>query len=145
MIMSFIKHMEGVVNETEKLRIVLRSSVDDDPFAGQSGQYARDTKTFLSVAELQGGQIVRPRLAMDSTEVQTMLEFGPLAHDALKILGPALIAWLHGRAGRRIEVSGFGIRIKANSVEEAERLIEKLAGLKGSQPTHKKPSEEDHE
>ena len=78
---------------------------------------------------------MRPRLAMDSVEIQTVLEFvQPLAHDALKILGAALVAWVHGRAGRRTEASGFGISVKANSAEEAARLIDQLAAVKKSPP-----------
>lgn len=69
----------------------------------------------------------------------------PLAHDALKVLGPALVAWIHGRAGRRVEVSGFGVRIKANSVDDAERLLEELSALKDSQPASRKPKKKDHE
>lgn len=61
--------------EAEKLQIVLRSSVNDDPFAGQDSQYARDLKEFLAVAESQGGTIVRPRLTMDSVQIQTVMEF----------------------------------------------------------------------
>ncbi|MFM0382739.1 hypothetical protein [Paraburkholderia dipogonis] len=127
---------------TEQLQIVLRSSVNDDPFAGRDSQYARDLKEFMVVAESQGGSIVRPRLTMDSAEIQTVLEFvQPLTHDALKILGAALVAWVHGRAGRRTEASGFGIKVKANSAEEAERLIDKLAAVKKS--THAKDKKHD--
>ncbi|MDR6482861.1 hypothetical protein [Paraburkholderia terricola] len=68
----------------------------------------------------------------------------PLAHDALKILGAALLAWVHGRGGRRVEVSGFGVKLKANSAEDAERLLEKLATLKDSQPAPKKSRKKDH-
>lgn len=87
--------------DTEKLQLVLRSSVNDDPFAGQNSQYVRDFKQFMAVVESQGGRIVPPRLTMDSAEIQAVLEFvQPLTHDALKILGAALVAWVHGRAGR---------------------------------------------
>lgn len=119
--------------ETERLQLVLRSSVNDDPFAGQGSQYAHDMKRFMEIAESHGGAIVRPRLTMDSAEIQTVLEFvQPLTHDALKILGAALVAWVHGRAGRRTEANGFGIKVKANSAEEAARLIDKLAAVKKS-------------
>ena len=57
----------------------------------------------------------------------------PLAHDAINVLGAALVAWIHARAGRRTEIQGFGVIIKANSVEEAGQLLEKLSALKESQ------------
>src|SRR5476649_3092234 len=93
---------EHSLADTEKLQLILRSSVNDDPFAGQNSQYMRDLKQFMAVVESHGGRIVPPRLAMDSSEIQTVLEFvQPLTHEALKILGAALVAWVHGRAGRR--------------------------------------------
>lgn len=122
------------MNPTSKLVITLRSSKHDDPFAQQDSQYARDMKEFQSVAESLGGKLVPPRLAMDSVEIQTVLEFvQPLAHDAIEVIGAALVAWVHARAGRRTEVSGFGVSIKANSAEEAGQLLEKLSALKASQ------------
>ena len=36
--------------DPDHLRIVLRSSVNDDPFAGLDSQYARDLKAFLDIA-----------------------------------------------------------------------------------------------
>ena len=124
------------MNSTDKLVVTLRSSRHDDPFAEQDSQYARDMKQFLSAAESQGGKIVPPRLTMDSVEIQTVLEFvQPLAHDAIKLLGAALVAWIHARAGRRTEIKGFGISIKANTAEEAGKLIDKLSALKESQDT----------
>lgn len=137
-----VLNKEHSLADTEKLQLVLRSSVNDDPFAGQNSQYVRDFKQFMAVVESHGGRIVPPRLAMDSAEIQTVLEFvQPLTHDALKILGAALVAWVHGRAGRRTEASGFGIKVKANSAEEAERLIDKLAAMKKS--THAKDKKHD--
>ena len=62
------------MNSTDKLVITLRSSIHDDPFVKQDSQYARDMKAFLSAAESQGGKIVPPRIAMDSAEIQTVLE-----------------------------------------------------------------------
>ena len=122
------------MNSTDKLVITLRSSIHDDPFVKQDSQYARDMKAFLSAAESQGGKIVPPRIAMDSAEIQTVLEFvQPLAHDAINVLGAALVAWIHARARRRTEIKGLGVSIKANSAEEAVQLLEKLSALKESQ------------
>ena len=130
--------------DTEKLQIVLRSWVSDDPFAGQDSQYVRDFKQFMAVVETHGGRIVPPRLTMDSATIQTVLEFvHPLTRDALKILGAALVAWVHGQAGRQTEASGFGIKVKANSAEEVERIIDKLSAVKKS--NHAKDKKHDCE
>lgn len=127
------------MNPTNKLVVTLRSSINDDPFAKQDSQYARDMKEFLRTADSQGGKIVPPRLTMDSVEIQTVLEFvQPLAHDAIQVLGAALVAWVRARSGRRTEVKGFGVSIKANSAEEAGQLLEKLSALKAVQETSDK-------
>jgi hypothetical protein len=120
----------GSLTHSDIIQIVIRSSVDDDPFGGPDSTYSKELNQFLRIAESQGGKAIQPRLTMDSAEIQTVLEFAaPLAHDALKILGAALIAWIHGRAGRRTEVSGFGIKIKTSSAEDAKRLIDQLEAL----------------
>jgi hypothetical protein len=116
----------------DSIQLVLRSSVDDDPYASSNSQYTRDFQQFQEVAEAQGGKIVPPELAMDSATVQTVMAFAPLAHDAIKYLGLGLVAWLHGRAGRKVEVSGYGIKVKATNAAEAEQLIDKLIAAKAA-------------
>jgi uncharacterized protein (DUF697 family) len=120
--------------EAEKLQIVLRSSVNDDPFAGQDSQYARDLKEFVAVAESQGGTIVRPRLTMDSVQIQTVVEFAQVLGP---IVGPAIAAavttWLQGRAGRKARIKVGDIEIEASSREEFDRLLTQALALKASQ------------
>ncbi|MGF6724596.1 uncharacterized protein (DUF697 family) [Paraburkholderia sp. GAS41] len=120
--------------EAEKLQIVLRSSVNDDPFAGQDSQYARDLKEFLAVAESQGGTIVRPRLTMDSVQIQTVVEFAQVLGP---IVGPAIAAavttWLQGRAGRNARIKVGDIEIEASSREEFDRLLAQALALKARQ------------
>ncbi len=118
------------MTKTDTFQLIVRSSIDDDPFAGPESRYSQELNQFLSVAQAQGGQLVRPRLSMDCAQVQAVVEFVvPLTEYALRILGPALVTWLHGRAGRRIEIHGFGIQIKAAPGAQAQRLIEQFAAL----------------
>ncbi|GAB5100536.1 hypothetical protein [Caballeronia sp. HLA56] len=112
------------------IQVAIHSSSDDDPFAGPGSRYSKELKQFLRVSESLGATAIRPQLTMDSAELQTVLEFAaPLTHDALNMLAAAVIAWVHGRPGRRTEVSGFGVKIRTNSVEDAKHLIDQLATL----------------
>jgi hypothetical protein len=115
------------MTDHESIKLILRSSVDDDPFVGSHGQYAQDLKLFLAIAEENGGRVVPPKLAMDSAIVQHVLAFEPLIRDSLKyVVGPAIVAWIAKKPCRKIEVGVDGIHIKATTVEEAQQLIDKL-------------------
>ncbi len=114
----------------DAVQIVMRSSVEDDPFGGPESQYSRELQQFLSILFAQGGQLVRPRLSMDNAHVQAVVEFGvPVSPGALEILAAALAAWIRGRAGRQIELSASRFKFKANSAAETRGLIEQFAAF----------------
>lgn len=119
-----------------RLRVVVWSSTNDDPFVGKDSQYARDIKTFLTAVEQQGGKLVPPRLAMDSVQIQTVVEFakivGPIVGSAI---AAAVTTWLQGRAGRKIRLKVGDVEIEASNPEDFERLLAEARALKGAQDT----------
>ena len=114
----------------DAFQLVVRSSVDDNPFAGPESRYSQEFQQFLGILLAQGGQLVRPRLSMDSAHVQAVVEFGvPVSQGALEILGAALAAWLRNRIGRQIELCGPHFKIKGNSAADTRGLIEQFAAF----------------
>jgi hypothetical protein len=98
-----LNQKETGMNTSDRLQITVLSSTADDPFAGKDSQYARDIKQFLTTIGSQGGELVRPRLALDSVQIQTVVV---VAQVLGPIVGPAIAAavttWLQGRAGRKV-------------------------------------------
>jgi hypothetical protein len=152
--MSFIKHTHGgempneIVeleeDEVEDGQVRLHLLPGEDEAMAQPGY----RQFHEQMVEAEVGIVAINSIDLQSAENIHLLSgiFDlPLAHDALKVLGPALLAWIHGRVGRRVEVRGFGVTIKANSVGDAERLLEKLTTLESSQPAAKKPRKKDRD
>ncbi|WP_144157638.1 hypothetical protein [Paraburkholderia sp. BCC1885] len=122
------------MNAPDRLRLVLRSSTNDDPFVGEGSQYARDIKTFLTAAEQQGGELVRPRLTMDSVQIQTVVEFAKVVGPIVgPVVAAAVTTWLQGRAGRKIRLKVGDVEIEASTPEDFERLLSEARALKATQ------------
>jgi len=122
------------MNTSDRLQITVLSSTADDPFAGKDSQYARAIKQFLTTVESQGGELVRPRLTMDSAQIQTVVVFAQVLGP---IVGPAIAAavttWLQGRAGRKVRMKVGDIEIEANTQEDFDRLLAQARALKAAQ------------
>ncbi len=53
-----------------------------------------------------------------------------LAEKAGPTLGTALIAWLHGRRGRKVRIKFGDIEAEASSTREVERLLDRIEKLR---------------
>ena len=120
--------------DVQEIRLTLVPAGDDgDRFSEGCQRELRHFYDQLRAAQMK----VRPRIfTMDSVGASGGLvgEFViPLAQVIGPMLGGAAVAWLQGRAGRKLRLKVGDIEVEARTQEEIEQLLRQAKALQASQ------------
>ena len=119
---------------------LLRAS--DDPEV-PSAEFQAELVKFSGVLRDAGVNYTQSAMAFDAADTlgYPLAEYSVrFVHEVLPIVGTALVAWLHGRAGRKVEVEfhtdGKPKRISAGSPEAVASLLDELHRHEPKQDDH---------
>jgi hypothetical protein len=120
--------------DAQEIRLTLVPAGDDGDRFSEGCQ--RELRHFYD--QLRAGQTqVRPRIfTMDSVGAGGGLvgEFViPLAQVIGPVLGGAAVAWLQGRAGRKLRLNVGDVEVEARTPEEIEQLLKQAQALQTRQ------------
>ena len=104
----------------------------DDPEVS-SPEYQAGLTALTAPLHAAGIRFTQRAIAYDSVDVHgfPLGEFVvPLATVAGSVFGTAIVAWLQGRAGRKVRLKVGDIEAEARTTEEIEQLLAKAAELK---------------
>jgi len=113
------------------LRLTLVRSADDE--AAFSPNYQTELRQFYQLVRADNVRINAVAFTMDSVGASGGLvgEFViPLAQVIGPVLGGAAVAWLQGRAGRKLRLRMDDIEVEARTPEEIEQLLERAQALR---------------
>lgn len=116
------------------LRLTLVRSADDA--AAFSPNYQTELRQFYQLVRADNVRINAVAFTMDSVGASggLMGEFViPLAQVIGPVLGGAAVAWLQGRAGRKLRLKVGDIEVEARTPEEIEQLLERAQALRTAQ------------
>lgn len=128
------------MNEAATLRLTLVRSSDDE--ATFSPGYQAELSQFYQRVRADQIRISAVAFTMDSVGGGggLMGEFiVPLAQVIGPVLGGAAVAWLQGRAGRKLRLKIGDIEVEARTHEEIDQLLERAQTL---QAAHKGKTDE---
>jgi hypothetical protein len=116
------------------LRLTLVRSADDQ--AAFSPGYQTELRQFYQLVRAEGTHIRALVFTLDSVGASGGLvgEFViPLAQVIGPMLGGAAVAWLQGRAGRKLRLKVGDVEVEARTLEEVEQLLKQAQALQGTQ------------
>jgi hypothetical protein len=113
------------------LRLTFVRSTDDE--AAFSPNYQTELRQFYQLVRADNVRINAVAFTMDSVVASGGLvgEFViPLAQVIGPVLGGAAVAWLQGRAGRKLRLKVGDIEVEARTPKEIEQLLERAQALR---------------
>src|SRR5262245_48316394 len=122
------------------VRLTMVRSADDE--AAFSPNYQSELRQFYQLVRADNVRINAVGFANDTVGASGGLvgEFViPLAQVIGPVLGGAAVAWLQGRAGRKLRLKAGDIEVEARTLGEIEQLLERAQALRA---THKGKSNE---
>lgn len=122
------------MDDAATLRLTLVRSSDDD--ATFSPGYQAELSQFYQRVRADQIRVSAVAFTMDSAGGGggLMGEFiVPLAQVIGPVLGGAAVAWLQGRAGRKLRVKVGDIEVEARTHEEIDQLLARAQTLQASQ------------
>ncbi|MNO80495.1 hypothetical protein D3C76_717040 [compost metagenome] len=96
-------------------------------------EFQAELRQFISLLEKEGVEVSYGEAMFDSaTTVGGIVgEFViPLAGIAGTVIGAALVAWINGRAGRKVRMKVGDIELEASSPAEIDHLVAQALALK---------------
>lgn len=123
------------------LRLTLVRSAGDE--AAFSPGYQAELSRFYQRVRADRIRIDPVAFAMDSVGASGGFvgEFIiPLAQVFGPVLGGAAVAWLQGRAGRKLRLKVGDIEAEARTIEEVEQLLQRAQKLQAGGSTHPQPA-----
>ncbi|WP_091715193.1 hypothetical protein [Methylobacterium phyllostachyos] len=116
--------------DAQSLKLTLLLAPDDGP---KNGREAQDAIAGVSRELHQSGVSYSQRgMAFDSVDAVgfALPEYIiPLAQAVGPTLGVILVAWLQGRAGRKVRLKVGDVEAEARTADEVERLLNKAAEM----------------
>jgi hypothetical protein len=95
-----------------------------------------DVRSAASAIKAAGGRLV-PVLQGSSRSAglgEFLMQYAlPLAQVVGPVIGGAAVAWLQGRAGRKLRLKVGDVEVEARTVEEIEQLLQRAQALQASQ------------
>ncbi|CAE6827181.1 hypothetical protein [Paraburkholderia haematera] len=116
------------------LRLTLVRSEDDQ--AAFSPGYQAELRQFYHLVRADGTRVSAVAFTMDTVGASGGLvgEFViPLAQVIGPVLGSAAVAWLQGRAGRKLRLKVGDIEVEANTQAEFDALLAKAIAVRAGQ------------
>jgi hypothetical protein len=116
------------------LCLTLARSADDE--AAFSPGYQAELRQFYQLVRADGIRVSAVAFTMDSVGASGGLvgEFViPLAQVIGPVLGGAAVAWLQGRAGRKLRLKVGGMEVEANTQAEFDALLAQAIALRAGQ------------
>jgi hypothetical protein len=120
--------------ETGFLDIELESAPDDKPV--NDPEFQAELNTFSGALHQGDVQFTQTAVAFDSVDAHgyPLAEFAIqiLNSSALKVVGAAITAWLHGRYGRKVRLQFSDVKVEGRTPEEVDQALKSAAAYQAS-------------
>jgi hypothetical protein len=121
--------------ETGELEIELARGTDDPQESDPA--YQAELQKFKAPLNEAGIRYKQSAIALDSVDAHGH-PLGEFALEFVKGIAPVvsavLVAWITAKYGRKVRVKFLEIEVEARSVNEVERLINKVVAVRESRP-----------
>lgn len=114
----------------------------EEPVHGFAHSSIPDVRSAANAIKTAGGRLV-PVIRGSSRSAglgEFLMQYAlPLAQVVGPVIGGAAVAWLQGRAGRKLRLKVGDVEVEARTQEEIEQLLQRAQALQASR---KEPNDE---